>query len=325
MIVTYSPSLTVPVTRECINHCVYCGYRRDGDGLLPMDAIKKMVCKARREGVSEVLVMSGEKADKTPRVRKGLDALGMASLVSWVRNICEYLLKENLLPHINMGTLDEASLKRLSDVSASMGLMLEGVNPRVNARVHPGKDIKRRCATMEAAGRLAIPFTTGILMGVGESQNDRLESLSVIKDINEKYGHIQEVILQQYAPNSHSRILPRETSLNDMKELILFCRAYLPGVSVQVPPNLDANWEKLVTLGVDDLGGIGSEGDLINPESPWPDIPTLARVVRGSGGVLKKRLPIYPRFYRLGWYSEKVGKTLLNWIEENNDYRYYSH
>ena len=323
-IVTYSPSLTIPLTRACINQCLYCGYRKEGGGLIAMSTIKEIVKKAHQEKVSEILILSGEKADRTPRVRKDLDRLGMASLASWVKNVCEYLLDEGLLPHVNLGTLDAGSLSELREVSASMGLMIEGVNSKVNARIHPGKDLQERIRTIETAGELRIPFTTGILLGVGENHNDRLTSLLAIERIQKRYGHIQEVILQKYVPNSQSRLAPQEISLEEMREIVLFCKIHLPGVSMQIPPNLDPSWEEWVSLGTDDLGGIGSSKDFVNPESPWPGVDEIILKVVRAGGRVRKRLPIYSQFYWAGWYSKRVAKVLTHWIEGNNEYSYYS-
>jgi len=323
-IVTYSPSLTIPLTRACINHCLYCGYWKDGDGLLAVSTVNEIVKRAHQENVSEILILSGEKADQTPGVRGDLDHLGMDSLVSWTKKVCEYLLDEGLLPHVNIGTLDAGSLVQLKEVSASMGLMIEGVNFEVNARIHPGKDLKERIRTIETAGKLRIPFTTGILLGIGENQSDRLTSILAIERIQKEYGHIQEVILQKYVPNGQSRLTSQEISLEEMREIVLFCKIHLPGVSIQIPPNLDPYWEELVSLGADDLGGIGSGKDFVNPESPWPEVDEITQKVARAGGRLRKRLPIYSQFYRAGWYSERVAKVLTHWIEGNNEYSYYS-
>jgi FO synthase subunit 1 len=322
--VTYSPSLTLPLTRACINQCLYCGYRKIGDGLLALTTIHEIVKKAHQEKVSEILILSGEKADQTPEVRRDLDRLGMDSLVSWAKKICDYLLDESLLPHMNIGTLDPGSLEQLKDVSASMGLMIEGVNSKVNARINPGKDLQERIRTIEIAGKLRIPFTTGILLGVGENQRDRLMSILEIERIQREYGHIQEVILQNYVPNRQSQLTSQEVLLEEMREIILFCKIHLPGISMQIPPNLDPHWEEWVSLGVDDLGGIGSGKDFVNPERPWPKIGDIEQKVARAGRRLIKRLPIYPRFFRAGWYSERVAKVLTYWVEGNNEYSYYT-
>jgi len=210
--VTYSPNLTIPLTRSCINQCLYCGYRKEGDGLLPESAIRDVVRRAHQERVSEILILSGEKADNVPEVLRDLTRLGMESLISWTIKICRDVLDEGLLPHVNVGTMDSASLEQLKEVSASMGLMIEGVNPAVNARIHPGKNLQERIRTIETAGQLRIPFTTGILLGVGESQDDRLASILAIEEIQRKYGHIQEVILQRYVANYQSCLEPQEIS-----------------------------------------------------------------------------------------------------------------
>jgi 7,8-didemethyl-8-hydroxy-5-deazariboflavin synthase len=322
--ITYSPSLTLPLTRACVNRCLYCGYRKEGDGLLSLESMMSMAGKARQDGISEILLLSGEKSDQTPRVRQDLDRWGVDSLVSFAVSLCERLLEENLLPHVNIGPLDSASLERLRNVSASMGLMIEGVNPEVNSRVHPGKSLRERWDTLEFAGRLKIPFTTGILMGVGESQKDRLASILDLKTLQEKYGHLQEIILQRYVPNRQSLLPSLDMSRNEMEPLIRFCKTHLPGVSIQIPPNLDPSWEKCLVWGADDLGGMGGGGDLVNPEHPWPDLTAIAQKVRGAGFTLNKRLPIYRPFYQAGWYSERVGRALRYWIEGRDEYRYYS-
>ena len=323
-IITYCPSATLPLTRSCVNRCLYCGYRKDNDGIISFRAIRKIVEKAHQEGILEILVLSGERADEVSCVREDLDRLGMDSFVSWAVSVCEYLLTESLLPHVNIGTLDITSLKRLRNVSASMGLMIEGVNPRVNALIHPGKDLQKRFETLESAGRLKIPFTTGMLMGTGENQQDRIDCIRAIERIHNKYGHIQEIILQKYIPNHRSQLPPKRVSLSEMKELVCFSKYRLPEVSIQIPPNIDQNWTKLVAFGVDDLGGIGNGVDVINPGNPWPDINTLEQDAVEAGAILKKRLSIYHRFYRLGWYAERIENVLTGLIEGKDEYAYYS-
>jgi FO synthase subunit 1 len=316
--------MTLPLTRACINQCLYCGYRREGEGLLPEKTLRDIVRRAREGGVSEVLILSGEKADSTPEVQRDLARLGMNSLVSWARKVCKEILDQGLLPHVNVGTLDAESLEQLRNVSASMGLMLEGVNPEVNSRIHPGKDLPERIKTIEAAGELKIPFTTGILMGVGESQEDRLRSIQVLERVQKEYGHLQEVILQRYSANQESRLVPGEIPFEEIREVVFFCKTHLPGVSIQVPPNLEPYWEALLAAGVNDLGGMGPGPDLVNPEHPWPEVEVIAGKVARRGGVLKKRLPIYLQYYKKGWFSEKLRSVLEAWIEGNDEYNYYS-
>ncbi len=322
--VTYSPSFTIPLTRACINHCLYCSYRKDGDGLLSMSAIKRIARKAHQEKAPEILILSGERPDEIPRVQRDLDLLGEDSFISWTVRVCKYLLDEYLIPHVNIGTLDAISLERLRDVTASMGLMIEGVNPDINARIHPGKDLGKRFQTLEWAGKLKIPFTTGILIGTGENQKDRLDSILALERIQRKYGNIQEIILQKYVANGRSRLRQRTISLDDIKEIVDFCKSRLPGVSIQIPPNLDRDWAKFIAMGVNDLGGVSSGKDFVNPRNPWPKIEVIAKEIDKAGAALKKRLPIYPNFYELGWYSDRVRRVLLHWIKENDEYAYYS-
>ena len=322
--VTYSPSLTIPLTRACTNRCLYCGYRREGEGLLSEIAIRDALSRGHREGVSEILILSGEGAERIPEVRRDLEEKGMTSFVPWVIKICEIVLDAGLLPHVNIGPVDAASLDRLKEVSASMGLMIEGINPDVNTRIHPGKDISERLRMIESAGKLKIPFTSGILMGLGEKQKDRLDSILALARIHSKYGHLQEVILQRYVPNPQSRVRAEQISFEELEEIILFCRAHLPEVSIQVPPNIERYWKELIHLGANDLGGMGSGGDLINPGHPWPQIEQVSEELARKGYGLKKRFPIYERFYRKGWYSRPVGVVLEDWIGKDDEYKYYA-
>ena len=322
--ITYSPSLTIPLTRACINQCLYCGYRRSGEGLYPVSAINKIIEKAYNEGIPEILILAGEKADKIHEVRNDLDLLGMNSFVSWTKNVCEYLLYNNLLPHVNIGPLNIESLRKLKGLVASMGLMIEGINPVLNAKIHPGKNLQERFKTIDAAGKLKIPFTTGILIGTGEKQRDRLASILAVSQIQKNYGHIQEFIIQKYVTNEFSCLPSCKISFDEMIEIIDFCKKHLPNVYLQVPPNIEKKWEKLLRLGIDDLGGLGNGVDLINPEKPWPDVQIISNKLKKLGLLLKKRLPIYPMFYFKGWYSKRVGKVVSYWIEKENEYKYYS-
>lgn len=321
--ITYSPSTIIALTHACMNRCLYCNFRKDGDGLLQLEEIQQVTQQALKEQVPEVLLISGENADQVLSVRRDLESQGVDSMVQWTKRVCEYLLGKNLLPHINIGILDYDGLNELKEVSASMGLMMEG--DYGNLGIHPEKNFSMRVQNLEWAGLLKIPFTTGILFGLGEKQKDRIRSLRVIISCCKTYGHVQEIILQNYVPNqSNFRFPAQEISIEEIKEMIQLCKESIPDVSLQIPPNLNPKWTELLVLGVNDLGGISKNGDLINPENPWPSLIEIARILEKQNYCLRKRLPIYPSYYQRGWYSERVGRAIKKWMTSGNEYQYYT-
>lgn len=314
--VTFSKSLTIPLTRACSNACLYCGFRQGGAGLITKEELDRLVWKAREEGYWEALLMSGERPEEKEVVREELRASGFDTFVHFARDVAARMLREELLPHSNLGCLSFSELNLLSEVNASMGLMLENIDQKFGKKVHPEKNIEARLSTIENAGRLKIPLTTGILIGLGESQKERLESLEAIGYLANRYGHIQEVIIQPYVPNKGSGIASVPAGFEEVKGLVKYARASMPEVAVQIPPNLCLFWRELVPFGAGDLGGISDGPDLINPARPWQEEKSYARSLGEMGYLLQKRLPIYERFYKKGWYSEKVGKVIGAWIEK---------
>ena len=161
-------------------------------------------------------------------------------------------------------------------------------------------------------------------MGLGESQKDRIRSIQAIISCSQTYDHVQEIILQNYVPNRNSRIPAQEISKEELKEVIDLCQEEIPDVALQIPPNLNSNWPDLLALGFNDLGGISNGTDLINPESPWPPIGKMKKILKEKKYNLRKRLPIYPKYYRRGWYSERVGLVIERWIQSDDEYQYYT-
>lgn len=314
--VTFSRSLTTPLTKACSNACLYCGFREVEAGLIAEEELDFLVSKARKGGYWETLLMSGERPQREEAVKEELRARGYETFVHFARDVAAGMLEEGLLPHSNLGCLNSKELKLLSEVNASMGLMLENINQEFGEKVHPGKNIPARLSTLEEAGKLKIPFTTGILIGLGERHKDRLESLEGIAYLANRYGHIQEVIIQPYVKNKGSRLVPVPAGVEEVKELVKYARALMPEVAVQVPPNLWPFWRELVEVGARDLGGISDEPDLINPEQRWRQARSYARSLAKIGFLLEKRLPIYAGFYKKGWYSERVRKVIHKWIEK---------
>lgn len=322
--ITYSPSMTIALTRACANRCHYCGFREENASLLPFEEVEKIALQACNSRVSEVLVIAGEKSDQVPSVKETLRSLGFGSITRWAKKVCEYLLEMDLLPHVNIGVLNYEDLKALKEVSASMGLMMEGDYGTIGSRVHPQKAFSDRMRNLNWAGQLEIPFTTGILMGLGETQKDRLRSVEAIADSCKTYGHVQEIILQKYIPNKRSLCPPDEISRRDLKEIVAFCREIIPDVPLQIPINLNAEWHELLSLGFDDLGGLSLNGDVVNQENPWPPIEKIVAVLKESKCRLRKRLPLHPKYFKQGWYSRKVGEVVCRWISNEDEYGYYT-
>jgi 7,8-didemethyl-8-hydroxy-5-deazariboflavin synthase CofG subunit len=336
--ITYSKNFTLVLSSYCSNRCSYCYFNhtvkkeQDDDNviLLENDKFTSTILKAKQYNCIEALLMSGESPDCFNEVRNELLKINYKSFIEYVRFLCETLLKQNFLPHMNIGTLNFEDLKELKKFNASMGLMLESTNTKLcrEGGVHqnsPGKIPERRIKHIEDAGKLKIPFTTGLLLGIGESINDRLKDLFIIKRINEKYGHIQEVIIQNFI--QHQGILYNPKHLITIKETLrtaalakIICGNE---ISIQVPPNLIKNYENLaIDLGIDDFGGISPfTKDYINPRHPWPQINFLKKICERKGFILKERYPIYEKFIAKTDYCPESIKKAINNIKLNGSDR----
>jgi FO synthase subunit 1 len=268
---------------------------------------------------TEALFSAGEQPERarlSPLFRNRLKAEGFSSLVAYTRHLCSRAIEHGLLPHCNLGVLTQDDLKELKDVNASMGLMLE-TTAELEAHTHsPGKDPAARLRMIEEAGKLKIPFTTGLLIGIGESEEDRIHSLEAIRAVHERYGHIQEVILQPFLPKQGTSMASAEAPpFAMMKETVRAARAILPEeIAIQVPPNLTSPKE-LIALGASDLGGISERTiDYINPEAPWPTEEELR--TRIAPYELRERLPIYPQFIQRRWYSDRIKPLIERCADE---------
>lgn len=304
--VTYSPKVFVPLTKLCRDKCGYCTFaqppaRLDAPYLTPEQVLR--IAKAgARVGVHEALFTLGERPEERYPVAAGwLAEHGYASTVDYLAAMCRLVLKETgLLPHANAGALYPDELAQLREVAPSQGMMIESLRPDLAAhRGAPDKVPERRLATLEAAGELHIPFTTGILVGIGEDRADRLAALEAIAESHRRWGHVQEVIVQNFLPKAgtamhHSAPCPPDAHL----EAIALARLVLPDdVSVQAPPNLADDFGVLLDAGIDDWGGVSPvTADHVNPERPWPALETLRAVTEARGFALAPRLTIYPQY-----------------------------
>lgn len=307
--ITYSKNVFLPLTNICRNDCGYCTFRReavDPDAILamPPSEVLSTVQDANDYGCREALFTFGEQADETPTVRAALKDLGFEGMLEYLYYLCEKTLQSTrLLPHSNPGVLKKSELKMLREVNASMGLMLENVSPRLmESPAHqksPGKDPQLRIETIENAGKLKIPFTTGLLIGIGETVEERVDSLLEIRRIQDKYGHIQEIIIQNFKSKPGIEMEShKEPSLLDMIRMVAVTKLLFPDCSVQVPPNLNRDTAQMFLLaGADDWGGVSPlTRDYVNPEAPWPELDELQMLTNQLGFQLKERLPVYPQY-----------------------------
>jgi len=285
------------------------------------EEVLAVVRQGEKLGCTEALFSLGDKPELIfPEMRQTLHRFGYRSTLHYVEGMCELVLRESsLLPHPNPGLLSAEWISRLAAVSPSMGLMLESTSeallqPRAAHDNAPDKVPSRRLRTIEQAGKQGVPFTTGLLLGIGETLEDRVNSLFAIRDLHHRYGHIQEVIIQNFRakPEIPMHNWP-EPSHQDMLRAIMLARILLPEVNLQAPPNLSApNYQDFLDAGINDWGGVSPlTPDFINPEKPWPHLLELEHRTSQKGQRLKQRLPVYPEFVpavmsRGGLLAEKL-------------------
>ncbi|MFW9851467.1 MAG: 7,8-didemethyl-8-hydroxy-5-deazariboflavin synthase subunit CofG [Candidatus Thorarchaeota archaeon] len=320
--ITFSRNIFIPVTRQCRNRCSYCGFVSDDpESWITKDQYLLMLKQAKEEKCSEILLTLGEKPEeKYQSARDFLAEQGFSSTFEYIHYFCEIALSQLLLPHSNLGILSYKELEYLKECNASLGLMLESISDRLlsegEAHQHSlGKKPSLRLEVIENAGKLKIPFTTGILVGIGETLEERIESLDVLAKLSKKYQHIQEVIVQNFNPQQgtlmQNNLPPSDEEYLDSVSL---ARCILPSqVSVQIPPNL--NRERIIEslkCGANDLGGISPiSTDYINPDMKWHREEELRLDLEKQGYFLKERLPVYPQYEK--YLSNRIRKI----IEDN--------
>jgi len=334
--VTFSRNLTLSLSRTCRCYCKYCAFATHRTHLHAPNEVLALLDAAAKRQVKELLVLTGERPEVDAGVRERLAAYGHADFVAYVVWACERALERGLLAHTNLGVLSRGDLARLREVTASQGLMLESINPELVAHQgSPTKHPARRLETIAAAGELRIPFTSGILVGIGESEDERVGALEALAAVHAEHGHLQEVILQNFV--AHESYYGREPAqiadaaardlwrtgighgprldlpawatpvgVQDMERLIAECRRLLPGVGVQVPPNLADWWLELVRAGATDLGGLSANGDHISPEHAFPSPHQVRKRLAPEGFALTERLCVYPQYIGTGWMAQGV-------------------
>jgi FO synthase len=339
--VTFSRNFTISLSRTCRCYCKYCAFATHRAHLYSPDEVDALIGEAVKRRAKELLVLTGERPEVNAEVAQRLRSYGHDDFVSYVAWTCERALERGLLPHTNLGVLSKADLGRLREVTASQGLMLESID--AGLVVHQGSPTKhpeRRLATIRAAGELRIPFTSGILVGIGETPEQRVQALEALAEVHREHGHLQEVILQNFvahpryygaepaeiadaaqhrgaptAPDDGAVAEPlpswaTEITLDDMRALVRACRELMPDVGVQIPPNLSDWWLPLIEEGATDLGGLSANGDHISPEHPFPTPQRMRRELEPRGYALAERLCVYPQYMDAEWIEQGVLDTI---------------
>jgi FO synthase len=328
---TYSRKVFINLVNLCRDKCNYCTYKREpSDTLASMMTPNQVLTIAetgKRFRCTEALFVTGERPEQRyEEARKWLRSVGHSSTVEYIREMSEMVLqKTGLLPHTNSGTLTKKEMSTLKDTNVSLGMMLESSSERLMAKgmaheLAPSKNPKVRVRALQNAGQLKIPTTTGLLVGIGETPEELLDSLFTIKEIHYSYSHIQELIMQNFVPKPGTEMAKFFPPSNDyFLKSVALARIIMPEMNIQVPPNLTPNiFGKYIDVGINDWGGISPVTiDYVNPESRWPSIESVRSVTSSKGYDLRARLPIYPEFLRK---NEKfIPDKLMSYIDLLSD------
>jgi FO synthase len=311
-VVTYSRKVFIPLTNLCRDICSYCTFARTDDDprvhTMSPDEVLAVAEAGARRGCKEALFCLGDRPEvRWPSYRATLKRFGHDSTHSYLVDMCRQVLEHTgLLPHPNAGILSRRELEELRPYSPSQGMMLESVSDRLCApggpHEHaPDKRPATRLAMIRRAGELSIPFTSGILIGIGETATERVEAIIALRDLHERYGHIQEVIVQNFRAKPDTPMAAvGEPGLIELMTACAITRLVMGAeMNIQAPPNLSADYGPLLLAGINDWGGISPlTPDFINPEAPWPDIDRLAQLCEEAGYTLRERLTIYPEYIR---------------------------
>ena len=329
-IVTYSRKVFINLVNLCRDSCSYCTYKKEpGDSMASLMNPAQVLAIAeagKRDHCTEALFVTGERPEqKYSAASDWLHSLGHSTTIEYISEMCDLVLKKTgILPHTNAGSMTKKEMSLLKDNNASLGVMLESSSERMmgEGMPHegaPSKNPKVRIKTLQSAGELKIPMTTGLLVGIGETPGELVDSLYVIKDLHAKYGNIQEVIMQNFAPKADTMMgLAAPPSADYFLRTVALARIVMPEMNIQVPPNLTPQiFGRYIDAGINDWGGISPVTiDHVNPEFPWPDISMVKRVTEEKGKKLRARLPVYPEFVKGGFITSDRLKSAINLLSD---------
>jgi len=327
--VSYSRKVFVPVTTMCRDRCTYCTFAKPpgaGGVYLTPDDVMAVVKAGERHGCTEALFTLGDRPeDRWPAAREFLDRTGHASTLDYVRYLTERVIAEStLFPHANPGLMKRTSQEALRRSNPSMGLMLENISPRLMepGMPHydcPDKDPVLRMETITTAGSLQIPFTTGVLVGIGETPREIVDSLFALAAVQETHGHLQEIIIQNFQPKADTRMRGIAPPTPEYFARVVAVTRWVFGadMNVQVPPNLSDDFGAYLDAGINDWGGVSPLTiDWVNPEAPWPHLDRLRSVTEAAGFELRQRMPVYPEYLSPEWIDPGLLPSLVSAVDD---------
>ena len=335
-VITFSPKVFIPLTRLCRDFCGYCTFRQAPDEadelFLSADAVLSVAKAGERLGCTEALFTLGERPEQRyAEAGQWLTSQGYRTTLEYLADMCRRVFEETeLLPHGNPGTMSRRELEALQPTNPSIGIMLESSSPRLYQpggphEFAPSKRPRVRLRTMELAGELGIPFTTGILIGIGETRAERVESLLEIRRLHRRFGHVQEVIVQNFRAKADTPMAAAPDASGDELTWTTAVARLILGerVNIQVPPNLSEDYQRYIHAGINDWGGVSPLTiDYVNPEAPWPQLTELQRRTEAAGYELRPRLPVYPEYFANGsrWPLPPPLKDKLLRLTDRNGY-----
>ena len=327
-VLSFSKNIFVPLTRLCRNHCGYCTFKiepGEAEFFIPVDEVVEMARNGAQIGCTELLFVLGDKPElKYKEYRDALGKIGYKTTADYLIDVCKEGLKEGIFPHSNLGLSSLEELKALKETNPSMGLMLENISDRLlrKGEAHnrcADKVPKLRIQTMEYAGELRIPWTSGILVGIGETWEERIDSLFALDELNSNYGHIQEIIVQNFSPKDGIIMekFPPPSFIDMLKTVAISRLIFGKDMNIQIPPNLNSqNFSSYIFAGINDLGGVSPITiDYVNPEAPWPQVEKMENDVISLGFELRERLPIYPEFINSEFLHKDMYENVMSHID----------
>jgi|TARA_B100001029_G_scaffold179779_1_gene190951 7,8-didemethyl-8-hydroxy-5-deazariboflavin synthase CofG subunit len=329
-LITFSKNIFIPLTQLCRDQCSYCTFKiepHEGDLLIEPEDVLESAKKAVKLGCTELLFVSGDRPENIYDVyQKKLESMGYRSTADYMIAMSEICLEEGIFPHSNLGIARIDELKRFKNSNPSMGLMLENISERLMdpGEAHyrcPDKYPRARVKTISNAGELNIPWTSGILIGIGENWEERIDSIYELQRINNEYGHIQEIIIQNFNPKPGIQMEghPPPTDFDMIKTVAISKIIMGPSMNIQVPPNLNSKTYMLhICSGVNDLGGVSPITiDYVNPECPWPQIDLMTKDISEFGFNLRERLPVYPDFLNRKFLNEDIYNKAISFVDDS--------
>ena len=327
--VSYSRKVFIPVTTMCRDRCTYCTFAKPpgaGGLFLTPGEVMAVVSAGEQHGCTEALFTLGDRPeDRWDAAREFLDGVGQTSTLGYVQHLTERVVAEStLFPHANPGLMDRTSQGALRRSNPSMGLMLENISPRLMepGMPHydcPDKDPVLRMETITTAGELRIPFTTGVLVGIGETPREVVDSLFALAAAHKAHGHIQEIIIQNFQPKADTRMRGIDPPTPEYLARVVAVTRWIFGseMNVQVPPNLSDDFGVYLDAGVNDWGGVSPLTiDWVNPEAPWPHLDQLRTVTKEAGFELRQRLPVYPEYLTSEWIDAGLLPRLVRAVDD---------